>query len=191
MTYKTFFSPWVMAALVAVLCVCLPHKPAENAELWPELANASIARDRQLAAVHNQFAQFHSVDHREIQCMADAIYNEAGFEPDLGKAAVARVIVNRTKSEQFPKSVCGVIHEKHEGVCQFSYVCMGGIKHRDPTAFRVSYQIAVEVLTKDQYRNLVPNALFYHADYVNPGWRLPRVRQIGRHIFYNPRDLST
>ena len=190
MTYKTFFSPWVMAAMVAVLCVCLPHKPAENAELWPELANASMNRDRQLAAVRNQFAQFHSVDHREIACMADAIYQEAGHEPDLGKAAVARVIVNRTKHDEFPKSVCGVINEKHNGVCQFSYVCVGR-QQRDPVAFRASYQIAVEVLTKNQYNTLLPNALFYHADYVNPGWRLQRVRQIGRHIFYNPRDLRT
>lgn len=190
MTYKTFFSPWVMAAMVAVLCVCLPHKPAENAELWPELAHAAQTRDRQLAAVHNQFAQFRSVDYSEIRCMADAIYQEAGHEPDLGKAAVARVIVNRTRHNEFPKSVCGVINEKHNGVCQFSYICLGR-QRQDPVAFRASYQIAVEVLTKDQYRTLVPNALFYHADYVSPGWPYPRVRQIGRHIFYNARNQST
>ena len=186
MTYKTFFSPWVLAAMVAVLCVYLPHKPAENAELWPEIAHASQTRDRQLAAAHNRFAQFRSVDHREIACMADAIYQEAGHEPDLGKAAVARVIVNRTKHNEFPKSVCGVINEKHNGVCQFSYICLGR-QRQDPTAFRASYQMAVEVLTKDQYRNLLPHALFYHADYVNPNWGLPKARQIGRHIFYNNR----
>ena len=184
-----------MAAMVAVLCVFLvPERQRDTSgEVWPELANAnaSIARDKQLAYVRNQYAQFHSVDHREIQCMADAIYNEAGSEPNLGKAAVARVIVNRTKSGQFPETVCGVVHQKNDGVCQFSYVCLGGIRHRDPVLFRASYQVAVEVLTKDQYRTLLPTALFYHADYVHPGWRMPVVRQIGRHIFYAPRDATT
>ena len=28
------------------------------------------------------------------------------------------------------------------------------------------------------------NALYYHANYVNPGWRLTKVTQIGNHIFY-------
>jgi spore germination cell wall hydrolase CwlJ-like protein len=28
------------------------------------------------------------------------------------------------------------------------------------------------------------DALYYHADYVNPGWKRARITQIGRHIFY-------
>jgi uncharacterized protein YyaL (SSP411 family) len=28
------------------------------------------------------------------------------------------------------------------------------------------------------------NALYYHADYVNPGWNKPRLEKIGHHIFY-------
>jgi spore germination cell wall hydrolase CwlJ-like protein len=31
------------------------------------------------------------------------------------------------------------------------------------------------------------NALYYHADYVNPNWRLPKIDQIGRHIFYGEK----
>jgi spore germination cell wall hydrolase CwlJ-like protein len=31
----------------------------------------------------------------------------------------------------------------------------------------------------------IKNALYYHADYVNPGWRKERVAKIGKHIFYN------
>ena len=29
-----------------------------------------------------------------------------------------------------------------------------------------------------------PNALFFHARYVSPKWRLKRVASIGNHIFY-------
>ena len=33
-------------------------------------------------------------------------------------------------------------------------------------------------------------SLYYHADYVNPRWNhLDKVTTIGRHIFYNERDI--
>jgi spore germination cell wall hydrolase CwlJ-like protein len=31
------------------------------------------------------------------------------------------------------------------------------------------------------------NALYYHADYVNPGWNKPRLEKIGHHIFYGEK----
>ena len=31
------------------------------------------------------------------------------------------------------------------------------------------------------YKN---NAMYYHANYINPGWHLTKVTQIGNHIFY-------
>jgi len=30
-------------------------------------------------------------------------------------------------------------------------------------------------------------ATYYHADYVNPGWPLPKTVKIGRHIFYKKK----
>jgi spore germination cell wall hydrolase CwlJ-like protein len=32
--------------------------------------------------------------------------------------------------------------------------------------------------------DVTSGATYYHADYVNPGWKLKKVDQIGRHIFY-------
>ena len=32
-------------------------------------------------------------------------------------------------------------------------------------------------------------SMYYHADYVDPRWRLDRVIKIGRHIFYQDRDV--
>jgi len=26
--------------------------------------------------------------------------------------------------------------------------------------------------------------MYYHADYINPGWKKERITQVGHHIFY-------
>jgi spore germination cell wall hydrolase CwlJ-like protein len=36
----------------------------------------------------------------------------------------------------------------------------------------------------------VKNALYYHADYVNPNWKYQKVAKIGNHIFYNERTVK-
>jgi hypothetical protein len=43
----------------------------------------------------------------------------------------------------------------------------------------------------DVIRDVTYGATYYHADYVNPQWGLPKTTQIGRHIFYkNHRDVA-
>jgi spore germination cell wall hydrolase CwlJ-like protein len=36
----------------------------------------------------------------------------------------------------------------------------------------------------EKYVDVTSGATYYHADYVNPRWKLERVDQIGHHIFY-------
>jgi spore germination cell wall hydrolase CwlJ-like protein len=50
-----------------------------------------------------------------------------------------------------------------------------------------SEEVAKKVLLEGFRLPSLHNALYYHADYVNPGWRLPRIEKIGRHIFYGER----
>jgi spore germination cell wall hydrolase CwlJ-like protein len=40
----------------------------------------------------------------------------------------------------------------------------------------------------EKMHDLTKGALFYHADYVNPRWKLEKTAVIGRHIFYKERD---
>jgi len=126
-----------------------------------------------------------SANRREIKCLADNIYYEAGHEPTAGKIAVAGVTVNRVKNPKFPKSVCSVVYQRTGGTCQFSWTCMRKYSP-NPVVYAEAKQIAEKVLTSEiKTSNIVSrNVLFYHADYVNPGWRLERVGKIGRHIFY-------
>lgn len=46
---------------------------------------------------------------KEIECLAKVIYHEARGEHPEGKAAVAKVTLNRKKNKNFPDNVCGII----------------------------------------------------------------------------------
>jgi spore germination cell wall hydrolase CwlJ-like protein len=53
--------------------------------------------------------------------------------------------------------------------------------------WRESEEVAKKVLLEGFRLPSLKHALFYHADYVSPGWKLPRIEKIGRHIFYGDR----
>ena len=61
----------------------------------------------------------------DLHCLAEAVYFESRNEPIPGQRAVAHVIVNRTKNSKFPGTICGVVNQKHNHTCQFSYKCDG------------------------------------------------------------------
>jgi spore germination cell wall hydrolase CwlJ-like protein len=54
-------------------------------------------------------------------------------------------------------------------------------------AWAESELVAKKVLLENFRLPALTNALYYHADYVNPGWKNPKIDQIGRHIFYGDR----
>lgn len=123
---------------------------------------------------------------REVECLAQNIYFEASGEPRSGKIAVAEVTMNRVKSRQFPRTVCGVVHQKVRGICQFSWVCQGKTTIRNRTAWRESLKIAENILISKRQYGIIGNAQYFHATYVEPSWAAEKqiVMQIGNHIFY-------
>jgi spore germination cell wall hydrolase CwlJ-like protein len=124
---------------------------------------------------------------REVECLARNIYFEAGGEPRDGKIAVAEVTMNRVKSNQFPKTVCAVVHQKHKNICQFSWVCEGKRSVRNNNAWRESQKIAESILISKKRYGIIGNAKYFHATYVNPKWadESRMIAQIGNHIFYH------
>ena len=124
---------------------------------------------------------------REVECLAKNIYYEAGSEPRAGKIAVAQVTMNRVKSKQFPRTVCGVVYQKTRGTCQFSWVCQDGKRIRSNSAWKESLQIAENILISKRKYDIIGNAMYFHADYVEPKWANEKrlIAQIGRHIFYH------
>jgi spore germination cell wall hydrolase CwlJ-like protein len=124
---------------------------------------------------------------REVECLARNIYFEAGGEPRAGKIAVAEVTMNRVKSNQFPKTVCAVVHQKHKNICQFSWVCEGKRSIRNSSAWRESRRIAESILiSKKRYGIIGTDAKYFHASYMTPKWADESrvIAQIGNHIFY-------
>lgn len=127
---------------------------------------------------------------RQLGCLAKNIYYEAGGEPFEGKIAVAQVTMNRVASSQFPGDVCKVIYQKNifyeRVVCQFSWVCDREVvfKPTNRANYNESMIAAQKVLLEDYRLPSLTSALYYHADYVNPGWKKEKVAKIGHHIFY-------
>ena len=59
----------------------------------------------------------------DVDCLAEALYFEARGTTYEGERAVGEVILNRSADSRFPPSVCGVIDQRYNGACQFSYRC--------------------------------------------------------------------
>ena len=130
---------------------------------------------------------------RQLECLTRNIYWEAASEPFEGKVAVAQVTMNRVAHGKFGDGVCGVIYQKNvfyeKVICQFSWVCETTHKTRPvyPPLWAESELVAKKVLLENFRLPGLTNALYYHADYVSPGWKLPKIDKIGRHIFYGER----
>jgi spore germination cell wall hydrolase CwlJ-like protein len=130
---------------------------------------------------------------KQLDCLTRNIYWEAASEPFEGKVAVAQVTMNRVQDGRFGDSVCDVIYQKNviyeRVICQFSWVCETTHKTRPihQPLWKESELVAKKVLLENFRLPGLKDALFYHADYVSPGWKKPRIDQIGRHIFYGER----
>jgi spore germination cell wall hydrolase CwlJ-like protein len=136
------------------------------------------------------------VREQQLDCLAINIYREAGYESFEGKVAVAQVTMNRVKDGRFGKDVCGVVYQKNvvmeKVVCQFSWACDAVHKNRpvNKAAYNESYEVAKKVLLEGFKLDVLKEALYYHANYVNPKWSLEKIGAIGNHIFYKPKGTK-
>jgi spore germination cell wall hydrolase CwlJ-like protein len=146
-------------------------------------AEAAVPRPRSLGELVNAYAATEVPD-LEQDCLAGAVYFEARGEPIEGQLAVAEVVLNRVASVKYPDTICEVVTQK----AQFSFVVNGRFPKADRTseAWKKAVAISTIALGKLDHR-LSKDVLWYHADYVAPGWgkRLTREQKIGLHIFYS------
>jgi spore germination cell wall hydrolase CwlJ-like protein len=130
------------------------------------------------------------VRERQLSCLTKNIYHEAGGEPFEGKVAVAQVTLNRANNAGFPDDICQVIYQKNQVyskvLCQFSWVCesAGNFKPVNRREYEESQAVAKKVLLEGFRLPSLKDAMYFHGDYINPGWKHERVAHIGRHIFY-------
>jgi len=128
------------------------------------------------------------VPQSDVECLTQAIYYEARNESEEGQAAVAEVVMNRSRALGYPPRVCEVVYQRNSRTCQFTFTCDGSIGRGpiNPEAWARAEAIARSVYEGTRPSLLPPRSLNYHANYVRPSWasRLEQVRQIGTHIFY-------
>jgi len=107
---------------------------------------------REAQAYSSQDVMSIKVREQQLQCLAQNIYREAGYEPFEGKVAVAQVTMNRVAKGTFGNDVCGVVYQKNvimeKVVCQFSWACDSAAKARpvNHAAYQESYEVAKKVL---------------------------------------------
>jgi hypothetical protein len=117
----------------------------------------------------------------EERCLAGAVYFESKGESLPGQLAVARVVMARAKSGRFPSTLCGVVYQKS----QFSFVRGGKMPRIDTGSLHWRNAVAItQIALDDSWKSPVEGALFFHARYVSPGWKLKRIGAIDNHIFY-------
>ncbi|HEY6922414.1 MAG TPA: cell wall hydrolase [Steroidobacteraceae bacterium] len=154
-----------------------------------QATQARIEQDRtQIVAREAKRTQRRESD---LQCLAENIYFESRGEPVNGQYAVAEVTLNRTRAPNFPHTICGVVHEmrwdpsRKRYVADFSWTELGAMSPDDDPAWKRA--VAVATAAYDETRDpIVPDALFYHATSVRPGWAKTRtaITTIGNHVFY-------
>ena len=126
---------------------------------------------------------------KQLDCLARNIFFEAGTENELGKYAVGQVTINRLYHGYWGNTLCEVIYAKG----QFSWTNSRRLRNArvEGQNWEDSYRVAEAMLSGIRVRDL-ETALFYHADYVNPFWKMEetQIAKVGRHIFYEQAEGS-
>ena len=125
---------------------------------------------------------------RATDCLAAAIFYEAGAEKLSGQMAVAQVVLNRARHPAYPSSVCGVVfqgQERRTG-CQFTFTCDGSLARRPSPAAWSGYRQLAQSMLKGLVHPGVGLATHYHTDWVVPLWssQLEKIHAEGTHLFF-------
>jgi spore germination cell wall hydrolase CwlJ-like protein len=176
--YSLLPSPLVLLAMLAYFI----H---EDYQLW------RVADNERRAAAVVATSEAAATRDAELKCLAENVYHEARGEPLEGQYAVAEVTMNRVRSTRFPDSVCEVVHEKRwdtrrrRDVGAFSWTELDSLRQPRGAAWQQALEVATAVYD-GTHTPSVPNALYYHANYIKPSWARPgrRVATIGSHVFY-------
>lgn len=117
----------------------------------------------------------------EENCLATAIFYESRSESLEGQLAVARVIINRSRSSRFADSLCSVILQPK----QFSFVRRGVLPKANVKRPAWKTAIAIARIAMDNaWESRAEGALYFHARRVSPSWGRTRIATIDNHIFY-------
>lgn len=158
----------------------LPETYTEHDEEAAAIAEADLSSASSLKQLVSAYSMPASLS-PEMQCLAGAVYFESKGESLKGQLAVARVVIARAESGRFPNSYCGVVYQRS----QFSFVRGGKMPRIRTNSSAWSNAVKIARIAHDAaWESEVEGALFFHARYVKPRWRLERMAAVDNHIFY-------
>lgn len=143
-------------------------------------------------------ASIEQVNKKEHACLNEAIYWEGRNQEIDGMVAIGSVILNRVASDDFPDSVCEVVHQGpldgsaislHR--CQFSYYC-DGLSDSPPESNPIELEawtwadVIAESLLLSDIQDNTGGSTYYHAHYVDPFWNDVYFHSttVDDHLFY-------
>ncbi|NGQ94600.1 spore cortex-lytic protein [Brevibacillus sp. SYP-B805] len=173
---RRLISGRVLTGMIAAACAA-----SLMAATWPTGESAYTMQPQEYAApakAKKPMKTFHPsrLSANDLKLMANAVYGEARGEPYIGQVAIAAVILNRTKSPNFPDTPAGVIFEPRA----FTAVADGQIW--------LNPNESAKKAVNDALRGWDPTGGCVY--YFNPAtatsqwiWSRPQVKKIGKHIF--------
>ena len=158
----------------------IPADSAEESTVDAERAQVDARTASSLAELVRMQSTNGALD-KEAHCLAGAVYFESKGESLPGQLAVAKVVMARAKSGRFASTLCGVVFQKS----QFSFVRGGQMPQINKNGAQWKSAVAIsKIALNNAWKSPVEGALFFHARYVSPGWKLTRVGAVDQHIFY-------
>lgn len=155
-------------------------KEQQELEKQAALKAQQEAEARKQAASQAAKADSVKVTAYERDLLERLVEAEAGGEPYEGKLAVATVVINRVKSNQFPNTIHGVIYQKN----QFSPVENGAINRKASAESKR----AVSQVVDEGYRSFSSDVLYFlNPNIATSKWIVKNrtfVKTIGSHHFY-------
>lgn len=139
---------------------------------------------QQATTVVEPLALAPTIDPKEQECLARAMYFESNRSSQEGMLAVGSVVMNRVKSGEYSESVCGVVGQKN----QFA----PGVMSRDMAAGKdLAMKTAGDVLAGARHPAVADEAMFFHqAGLSFPYKNMNYVAIAGGNAFYERVDRS-
>jgi N-acetylmuramoyl-L-alanine amidase len=102
-----------LSALIAVMCLTA-MAPSQAEDLEDYLSIPTVKFEEILVDIRTVIKELTGpkVDAKELDCLANNIFYEAGNQPEEGKVAVGVVTLNRTQDKRFGSSVCSVVEQR-------------------------------------------------------------------------------
>ena len=175
----------MVVAALSLFCFCAgTARSLSTNNTMTQLTAVILDIQRQKAEKYQEYVNYVN----DVNCMSEALYFEARNQPDNGVRAVAHVILNRARGNTYHGSVCDVVHQRVNGVCQFSYYCQldaNALRPREHNAYDNMRKIADSVISNEDY-DFTNGSEFYHTVHITAKWDkiMNKTLTISDHVFF-------